>query len=174
MMKRSPLRESNSINTFMLFLKMKVFCTRKYFFMYWINHFLSFVYLCIYIHINFVFWLWLKLWQCAALLNILWMKKALYKIQLLLLFLSLYIFQVWRQARGSAAAGLRCSGDDSYQRCGIPVAMDLHRVLPQIPRARQVQGHQEKRHPAHLQEHTDTHHPCKYLFLMNIPKIALL
>ena len=34
----------------------------------------------------------LKLWQCAALLNILWMEKALYKFQLLLLLL-LYI--VW-------------------------------------------------------------------------------
>ena len=32
--------------------------------------------------------LWLKLWQCAALLNILWMEKALYKFQLLLLLLS--------------------------------------------------------------------------------------
>ena len=29
----------------------------------------------------------LKLWQCAALLNILWMEKALYKFQLLLLLL---------------------------------------------------------------------------------------
>ena len=29
-------------------------------------------------------WLWLKLWQCAALLNILWMETALYKFQLLL------------------------------------------------------------------------------------------
>ena len=32
-------------------------------------------------------WLWLKLWQCAALLNILWMEMALYKFQLLLLLL---------------------------------------------------------------------------------------
>ena len=30
-------------------------------------------------------WLWLKLWQCAALLNILWIEMALYKFQLLLL-----------------------------------------------------------------------------------------
>ena len=28
-------------------------------------------------------WLWVKLWQCAALLNILWMEMALYKFQLI-------------------------------------------------------------------------------------------
>ena len=32
-------------------------------------------------------WLWLKLWQCAAPLNSLWMEMALYKFQLLLLFI---------------------------------------------------------------------------------------
>ena len=38
-----------------------------------------------------VFWLWLKLWQWAALLNILRMEMALYKFQLLLLLLLLLI-----------------------------------------------------------------------------------
>ena len=74
-------------------------------------------------------WLWLKLWQCAALLNILWMENALYKFQLLFLY---YLHQRFTNLEKgylddwTVLCPVYCAGTSGTDLClQIPITMDV-------------------------------------------------